>query len=158
MSPGVASYPRPRHQPSRCRPPTGFELGDRPATNGSTPPSGPTQPRSEPASRARLPALPRAKEKTFMSSTASRRAEVLRGEVRDSLAHRDPVAQAAEPGIHGGPADPVDEGPLEVDRADVRRGEPDPLGKDLSFCIMNLPPAGVTVQDGGDPPRIRLNM
>ena len=57
----------------------------------------------------------------------------MRGEVRDGVAHRDPVAQAGEPGVHGGPADPVNEGPLKVDRANLRRSEPDPVGKDLSF-------------------------
>src|SRR6516162_8899618 len=93
-----------------------------------------------------------------LSVPGSRLAEVLRCQVRDSLAHRKPVAQAAEPGIHGGPVDPIDERPLEVDRADAGRSEPDPLRKDLSFGIMKLPPAGVAVQDGGDPPRIRPDM
>src|SRR5215475_6437116 len=117
MSP-AASYPRPRFRPSRWL-------------------------ERELCSTTELCA--RAVGTTGLSVPASGLAEVLRGEVRDSLAHRDPVAQAGEPGIHGGPADPVDEGPLEVDRADVGRREPDPLGQDLSFCTMNLPPAGVAV-------------
>src|SRR5580700_12232203 len=90
--------------------------------------------------------------------TGSVAAEVAGGEVRDGLAHRDPVPQAAEPGVYGRAVDPADEGLLEVDRADVRRGEPDPLGEGRSFRIVQTPPAGIAVQDGGDPPRIRLNV
>src|SRR6516225_2277828 len=90
--------------------------------------------------------------------TGSAGAEVAGGEVRDVLAYRDPVAQAGEPGVHGRAADPVDEGPLEVDRPGVGRAEPDPLSEDLSFRIVKTPPAGVAVQHGTDPPRVRLDV
>src|SRR5579863_6894755 len=87
--------------------------------------------------------------------TGSARAEVAGGEVRNGLAHRDPVAQAGEPGIHGRASDAAEEGLLEVDRPGAGRGEPDPLSEDRSFGSVKTPPAGIAVQDGGDPPRVR---
>jgi hypothetical protein len=83
---------------------------------------------------------------------------VARGKVRDGLAHRDPVAQAIQPGVHGRAVHPADERLLEVDRAGVRRGEPDPLREGRPFRTVKTPPAGIAIQNGGDPPRIRLNM
>src|SRR5262252_11221227 len=32
------------------------------------------------------------------------------------------------------------------------------LSEDLSFRIVKTPPAGIAVQDGTDPPRVRLNV
>ena len=70
-------------------------------------------------------------------------AEVLRGEVRDSLAHRDPVAQAGEPGIHASAAYPIDEGLLEVKGTSERGGEPDPGQEKAPFCCIKTPEARV---------------
>ena len=89
--------------------------------------------------------------------TGSAGAEVAGGDVRDGLAHRDPVAQAAEPGVHGRTVHAIDKSLLEVDRPGVGCAEPDPLSEDLSFGIGKTPPAGIAVQDGGDPPRVRLD-
>lgn len=95
---------------------------------------------------------------TRLSVPAGRLIEVVQGKLGHGPAHLEPVAQAAEPGIHASAAHPIGQCLLTVARTHDRTGETDRGQQAPPFGIIKAPQAGVTRHQGTDAGRVRLDV